>query len=292
VINKNKTRLPLVQLQTFGNLIGMIFRPKCFFLLSLLLLVSACGSPAQQNNSRYIQNSAQEIQSFFRHKIIIKKGTQFTNTLALFIEGDGLPWLNETHIATNPDPSTPLAFELMQRYPGPSVYLGRPCYFIRDDSRCHSRYWTSHRYSDEVVQSLVIVGQEILKNSNYEKLLLIGHSGGGTLASLMACSFDLPTKLVTLSANLDIDAWTQHHKWTKLEGSLNPTYHSQLCPQLTELHFQGDDDDIVPAKLNLAYFAARKLKPNIIAGASHTNWLQYWEQVLETLIANLRLKSD
>ena len=67
----------------------------------------------------------------------------------------------------------------------PAIYVGRPCYHAAKKSQnCNSKWWTSNRYSGEVIEALKIA---ILQLSNdQQKLTIIGFSGGGTLAMLVA----------------------------------------------------------------------------------------------------------
>ena len=116
----------------------------------------------------------------FTHQTFYKTG-KTVDRLHIYIEGDGRPWLRGHLIADDPTPKTPLALELMARSPYTSLYLGRPCYFgYAKQPPCEPRYWTSARDSEAVVNSLAIAIQQIREPN--QKLLLIGYSGGGTLA--------------------------------------------------------------------------------------------------------------
>lgn len=83
-------------------------------------------------------------------------------------------------------PRVPLGLELAVRTPESVLYLGRPCYFglIRDG--CTEKVWTSERDSAAVVASMVAATKTYVAAHNFQRVLIVGYSGGGTLAVLMA----------------------------------------------------------------------------------------------------------
>ena len=81
----------------------------------------------------------------------------------------------------------------------------------------------------------------------YRNVVLIGYSGGGTIAWLMAARIPETTRVVTIAANLDIDEWTRIHDYSRLAGSLNPALAPALTPAIEQLHFVGGRDTNVTA---------------------------------------------
>ena len=61
-----------------------------------------------------------------------------------------------------------------------------------------------------------------VRQPRHRSIVLIGHSGGGTLAVLLAPRIEDVSGVVSIAANLDIDAWADHHNYDRLTGSLNP----------------------------------------------------------------------
>ncbi|MBB3046272.1 hypothetical protein FHR99_000508 [Litorivivens lipolytica] len=179
----------------------------------------------------------------FTHQTFYKTG-KAVDRLHIYIEGDGRPWLRGHLIADDPTPKTPLALELMARSPYTSLYLGRPCYFgYAKQPPCEPRYWTSARYSEAVVNSLAVAIQQIREPN--QKLLLIGYSGGGTLATLLAQRLTGDIKVVTIAANLDTLEWSELHGYWPLSESLNPMVQA-TPPQLVHTHLAGGHDSVVP----------------------------------------------
>jgi pimeloyl-ACP methyl ester carboxylesterase len=204
--------------------------------------------------------------------------------LVVFIEGDGTPWFREKYVSKDPTPHTLLMHAAMQDVHGSKLYLGRPCYFQTQDTHCHYRYWTSHRYSSEVVSSM----QDVLENylANYEDIVFVGHSGGGSLAALLSCQMPAAhiksRTLITLSANLDSDKWTDHHGWSRMEGSLNPADSLTSCPGLRQYHYVGGKDENVPYFLNQQFYDQHDITPIVYKEAAHADWLTFWPDIVDS----------
>ncbi|WP_295436182.1 alpha/beta hydrolase [uncultured Thiodictyon sp.] len=169
----------------------------------------------------------------------------------VYLEGDGLPWVSHTRIARDPSPRTPLALRLMAQDPAPSLYLGRPCYHgLAHSSGCAPWLWTHGRYSVTVVDSMVAALRRAVGPK--ARISLIGYSGGGALAMLMAGRMDNVERVVTIAANLDIDAWADLHGYSRLSGSLNPAAAPPLPGRVRQIHLAGGRDLQVPASLGQA----------------------------------------
>jgi dienelactone hydrolase len=204
--------------------------------------------------------------------------------LYVFIEGDGSPWRrNGTLVADDPTPHHALALELATRTPGSVIYLGRPCYFsARNDAACESRVWSSQRYSALVVESMAAVANRYAAANNSHCVILVGYSGGGTLAVLMAPLIPAACAVVTIAADLDIEAWTAWHGYLPLEGSLNPATQAALEPLIQQLHLVGDRDTTVPPRLSRRYFD--RLNSDQVwhfAAFDHVCcWVETWPEII------------
>jgi pimeloyl-ACP methyl ester carboxylesterase len=78
------------------------------------------------------------------------------------------------------------------------------------------------------------------------QLVLIGYSGGGTLAMLLAPRLSNTVRVVTLAANLDVSAWAAYHTFTPLSGSLDPAREAPLGAHISQLHLTGARDRQIP----------------------------------------------
>jgi pimeloyl-ACP methyl ester carboxylesterase len=175
--------------------------------------------------------------------------------LVLFIEGDGSPWVDGgRRIAADPTPRVPLALGLAAATQGSVLYLGRPCYLEPAmPPECTPEWWTTRRYSEEVVASMSAAATSFLTRHHFEHVLLVGYSGGGTLAALMARDLPGTVGLVSVAGNLDPDAWTRLHAYLPLEGSLNPALLPPLPASLKQWYLVGQRDTNVPAAATARY---------------------------------------
>lgn len=182
----------------------------------------------------------------FEHRVFRLQGATPYSGLHVYIEGDGSPWVNHgATVARDPTPRTPLALQLMAKSRYASVYIGRPCYFDQNQNAgCDQRFWTSARYSSKVVDSMLAVIEHL--RDEQQPLVLIGYSGGGTLAALLADRLEGKRWLITIAGNLDIDSWTEHHGYLPLIGSLNPMTTVKL-QDVRHVHLVAAKDQVVPA---------------------------------------------
>lgn len=203
----------------------------------------------------------------------------------VYLEGDGTPWLGGRS-AKYPTPRNPLMLKLMRLDTATSVYLGRPCYHgLQQSENCESKWWTSHRYSEQVVNSMAAALQKLAGN-NQQPVVLLGHSGGGTLAMLLAERLPNIKAVVTLAGNLDIHAWTQLHHYPPLQGSLNPAERTPLPGHVHQLHLAGGRDRNVPAKFiqRVAASQHQLAEYHYFERYDHTCcWQEIWPAVLNEL---------
>lgn len=253
------------------------------FLLASLVLISACQT-LQQSSPFVPPSDATVIKATFKHLVISQTGN--TQRLHVYIEGDGIPFKNRFQIAQDPSPPNPLMLMLMNLDKSKRLYLGRPCYYTHSlatmaDEQCAARLWTAARYSDEVVKSMVNALRQHLAAHPAHGVTLIGHSGGGTLAVLMAARMGEVDQVVTLAGNLDIPAWTHLHHYTSLKNSLNPADLPARALPTKQIHFGGDKDDNIPPALSQKFLAQMGQSMRIINNADHNCcWLAHWNELL------------
>lgn len=188
-------------------------------------------------------------------------GLRRADTLNIFIEGDGKPGI---------------ALKLAHDIGGNSVYLGRPCQYMigNRQNSCNKQMWTSHRYSRSVVHSMSRAITAMKLRFNAERVRLIGFSGGGTIASIIAAQRHDVELLVTVAGNLDHRRWTDFNRIAPLYGSLNPVDYSKALEQVPQIHLIGERDHVVPGSVLMSYLSRLKsldnVQSHIIVGADHT----------------------
>ena len=90
--------------------------------------------------------------------------------------------------------------------PAPNVaYLARPCQFMPMDRnpQCAVPYWTGKRYTPEVIASMNDAVDRLVARVPGQPVNLIGYSGGGAVAVLIAARRHDVATLRTVAGNLD-----------------------------------------------------------------------------------------
>jgi pimeloyl-ACP methyl ester carboxylesterase len=210
--------------------------------------------------------------------------------LHVYLGGDGTPWVGGRHVAANPTSRDPQALRLMARDTGNVLYLGRPCYHgLSGRPECGPMLWTHGRYSEAVVSEMAAALGQFLYARHVRRATLIGYSGGGTLAMLLAERLPAVDAVVTIAANLDIDAWARLHGYSRLTASLNPVERPPLPARIRQLHLVGTRDKNVPP--SLVRDALRSQSGAVleeVSGASHhCCWDQLWPAPLDLLPARV-----
>ena len=252
---------------------------------SLLTLLSACTTPQHRLDQLANGWGWQRLTldgDPFQHRAY-RNSIPLDTVVHVYLDGDGSPWRNGRFMA-DPTPRRPLVLQLMAQDQQASLYLGRPCYHgNQHDPGCSPWLWTAARYSPIVIDSLVAALHTVLREHPNTAVVLIGYSGGGALAMLMAERLPQIRLIVTIAANLDTTAWVEHHGYSPLLGSLNPAKRPPLA--LPQWHLLGEQDTEVPPVLNAAVIERQPCAHSeLIAGFTHRCcWLDYWPQVLSKL---------
>lgn len=222
----------------------------------------------------------------FQHLIYRRGIWDKSSPVHVYLEGDGVPWVTPTRIAKDPTPRIPLALRLMSRDPGPTLFIGRPCYHgLAASPGCSPWLWTHGRYSEAVVRSMAAALRRALGPDTDREVTLIGYSGGGVLAMLIAARLEQVATVVTIAANLDTATWTDHHGYSRLLGSLNPATQPPLPARIRQIHLAGERDSRVPAHLSDQALARQ---PNaqllVIPNFDHRCcWERAWPSILAGL---------
>ena len=205
-------------------------------------------------------------------------------SLNIYLEGDGRPWIKRFYINSDPSPLYPLGLDLMTRDAGPAMYVTRPCYNIETDERCRSELWTSARYSPEVVRAMSeAIESELATFENVERITLIGYSGGGTLALLIAQEIERVSRVITVAGSLDTEAWTRLHKYSSLSASINPA-DVPLRRNVAYIHLLGEKDKNIPPETGVSVYSQFGHRHIVYERYNHSCcWVQDWPEILREL---------
>lgn len=257
----------------------------------LLLLCLGCASPSE----KFLQH-AQDLQmtveiaagSPFLHKIISNaaaKRSDAIHELHIYLDGDGTPWRTEHRIAEDPTARNFLILDMLAKDAAPAILLGRPCYYgLNTSAFCQDKLWTDERYGARVVNSMQAAIEQWLMHKKVEKLVLIGYSGGGVLATFLAAKLKNTSTVFTIAANLDVAAWCSHHGYRMPALWLNPMQQANIPLGIHQVHVAGLEDDNVPASIiesfshtqaNSVYLAMPKFDHGCC-------WVDIWPDILNT----------
>lgn len=209
-----------------------------------------------------------------------------TKILTIYIEGDGLAWLSEDRPSDNPTPIVPtgLKMAIHDRKHHPIAYLARPCQFVFKEAwrNCRQEYWTHLRFSPEVVDAMNQAVGALKKSYHAQHIILIGYSGGGTIATLLAARRTDVIQLITVAAILDTDYWVKQEHLTPLYGSLNPADAWKNLVSTPQMHWVGGKDTVVRQDVAFAFAkrfpVSRKPKIIVIPTFDHTCcWVSEWD---------------
>jgi len=259
---------------------------RFILLFAALVTLMGCSTPTTRlNDLAKSHNFGRSVVHThgFDHLVYTNNLSNAKSVLHVYLEGDGSPW--KYRIVTMPDPTPrhPLALRLMAHDSVASAYVGRPCYNgTSKDPGCEASLWTSARYSPKVVRSMTAVINQLIAQHDVNEVKLIGHSGGGALAMLIAPRIKQVSQVVTIAANLDTTAWTEHHGYSKLYTSMNPAEQPALSQRITQWHFVGGQDSVVPPALVKGYIGDQENALGIaINNFSHSCcWEKVWNRVV------------
>lgn len=225
-----------------------------FLLIAAVLALSACSVLPPDERTRSARELAQQqgwqAQSIASGRFVMLSlhpapSKKPVDELAIYIEGDGLAWLDAQTPSTDPTPRQPVALRLAlaetQRTP---AYLGRPCQYDPRGTpkRCRTADWTQARYSADIVAAMNAAVDQLKQTFQARRLVLIGYSGGGTIAALLATRRHDVAMLITVAGLLDHVTWTQVMRISPLTGSLNPADEWMQLRQISQLHYVGGRD--------------------------------------------------
>lgn len=208
----------------------------------------------------------------------------------IYIEGDGLNWVSPNSPSLDPTPTLPVALQLATRDKSSNVgYIARPCQYTKSADRmtpCPMKYWTGARYAPEVINAI----NETLNNMKglygITGFNLVGFSGGGAIAAILAAQREDVKSLRTVAGNLDHKTHSLHHEVSQLTKSLNAIDYADKLKDMPQRHFVGGQDEVVPAVILHSYLQAlgetNCAHHTFIQEAEHDKgWVEKWPDLLK-----------
>ncbi|MEX0731296.1 MAG: hypothetical protein WED00_15865 [Aquisalimonadaceae bacterium] len=258
-------------------------------IFSSIALATACTTPGERFARIAGQQGLATVEfEVSRHTLTAHYAAgdhRASDRLHVYLSGDGTPWAGGRYPALDPSPRRSLILELMALDPAARLLLNRPCYgHGRMPPQCHPALWTSARYSEEVVAAMDEALDQARVAFASEHIVLIGYSGGGTLAWLLAQRRDDVVGVMTVAANLDHRQWTAHHGYLPLTESLDPTELSPLRQRIRQWHLVGGRDADVPEAVTRAVAGRVRRYPDF---DHRCCWVAIWPEMLSELATEL-----
>jgi pimeloyl-ACP methyl ester carboxylesterase len=204
--------------------------------------------------------------------------------LVVYIEGDGAPWPASNLPPGDPTPPNPLALRLAAAHDGATVaYLGRPCQYLDDATlrECDGALWAGARYGTSALKMVNDAIDALAAATGARRLALVGYSGGGAIAALLAGRRADVSCVVTIAAPLDTEAWSRMIDVSPLKASFNPAESPAGAQPETAVHFTGGRDRVVPPESIRKYLDRHPRSSEIrIADFGHDCcWVRDWTRL-------------
>ncbi len=214
-----------------------------------------------------------------------QKITDNTKPYIFYIEGDGRPFIGKRRISSNPTPTSKMFRNLVEIDARPNViYVARPCQYTSVDMNPKCRdfsYWTNKRMSED---SVIAINEVINKiNPKGKFFSIIGYSGGGAIAVLIAARNPNTKNIITIAGNLDHKAFTKYHGVINMDESLNPIDYAHIVRNIPQLHLSGGKDKKVPSFIAERYIKTansncvhHKIFPTF---THYDGWTNIWKEI-------------
>ena len=261
-------------------------------ILTIALLSSGCVSKLSPKVRQQTADTVAQAGNLVQQKIATDDfllttyqrfdATSDNKQMVVYIEGDGMAWISRDQLSSNPTPVQPIALKLASIDTNSNVlYIARPCQYLwpQKMDRCSSRYWSDKRGSEEVISSINQAISIVKQKQNISSIRLIGYSGGGGIAALIADRRADVNEFVSVSGNLNYKLFTQTHDLSPMNRSIDPITVANQIGLIPQIHYVGADDKIIPRQIALSF--SDKVK--VINDVSHDNWSDKWAQILRTI---------
>jgi poly(3-hydroxybutyrate) depolymerase len=203
-------------------------------------------------------------------------------TLSVYIEGDGAPWVTPWQAPNDPTPLKPTALAMAAADPAAIVvYLGRPCQYQSAENlaKCDPRWWSDRRFAPEVLAAFDDALTQLKTRLGARQLRLVGYSGGGVIAALLAARRPDVVALVTVASPLALTDWVAWHALTPFTNASDPSLAPGPLPPA--IHWAGDKDRVVPPHIIDAFVLKKGGQRVIRAGYDHECcWARDWATLI------------
>lgn len=258
---------------------------------AFLFAAAGCAGPESFGGSRANVVDWAEVRGFetgeliagpFRLLALMRQVQPGSKILSVYIEGDGAPWMSPWHPPSDPTPLRPVALAMASADAASSVvYLGRPCQYLSNEAleNCASSWWMERRFSPEVLSAYDEALTQIKTRFGAKKLRVIGYSGGGVIAALLAARRSDVDFLVTVAAPLALSDWVEGHSLSHFAKASDPIMERGILP--ASVHWAGDQDKVVPVAIVEKFVHKKGGRIFIMPGYDHECcWARDWASLM------------
>lgn len=198
-------------------------------------------------------------------------------SVRIFIEGDGNAWLTRSQPSPDPTPLKPTMLDIaLEDSSANVIYLARPCQYV-SGKHCNTGVWTGAQFAEQQIAAI----NDAINIYKGRPIELVGYSGGGAVAMLIAARRTDIASIRTIAGNINTSYFTTFHKVTPLSGSLNPWDQRLSNFRIPQIHFSGAQDKIVPPSLAEDYQSSLPAencsRVMTVPGAEHASgWKEQW----------------
>ena len=250
------------------------------------LLLSSCALESLDTRKKLIK----QIDNQQKFKEIIYKDTfdifslqriTGNNSVVIYIEGDGLAWIDRFTPSSDPTPINPTGFKLasLSNRSSDVVYLARPCQYAKTEA-CNKEIWTKLQYSKQILN----IYENILKELSYKysDIHLVGYSGGAVIAMYLGSLKDNNIKSIrTIAGNIDPDEFTRLLKLTPFKTTVDLSNLNQNIKTISQTHYYGINDKVIPQELYKNYQKKNLdnscVKVSAIEASHNEGWEEFWK---------------
>lgn len=260
-------------------------------LISLSFLLAGCVSDDSRITAKEIaQHSRLSRDDIQTNPFLIATWSRITapvHSLRVYIEGDGFAWKSRTQPSDDPTPRKPIGLTLAATDKNQNVlYIARPCQFIGPPlpAHCDKRVWASDRFSPSVIDAMNDALSQFVKQYPGVKLELIGYSGGGNIAAILAERRTDVRSLRTVAGNLDVAYVNAIHHVSAMPDAVSAIDRASALRTMPQLHFSGDADKTVTPEVAQRFQRAvggTCSQVDIVSNMTHgSDWAAIWPQLL------------
>lgn len=269
-----------------------LLNKRYYLLIMLMFLLAGCVTGDSRERAALLAKksglNSQNLQTSRFELRIWQRITAPAQPVRVYIEGDGYAWVSRTRPSDDPTPRQPTGLMLAAADASANVlYLARPCQFIGPPlpANCGTTWWTENRFSPTVVQAMDEALSQSLQPWPGIQIELVGYSGGGAIAALIAARRDDVRSLRTVAGNLDVAYVNAVHNVSAMPDALSAIDVAPRLANLPQIHFTGSADSTVPPETAKRFQQAaggRCVRIEQVRGMAHgSDWAAVWPSLLQ-----------